>query len=272
MSRVATPPVEGPIYLLQLTDCHLMPQPGVPFRGIDSDATLAAVVAEAAALGIDFDRLLLSGDLVHHGGPDAYRRLLALIEPLPGVRHWIPGNHDEPAAMRAAAALACGQERVDCGRWSLLLLDSTAHPDGRGGGSLSEASLSWLQSALEQTADRHVLIALHHNPVGTDSAWQDAIMLGNADRFAQLVGAYPQVRAILCGHLHQQQARRLGTVPVFCAPATSVQFKPAQAELALEDDAQAARPGFSWYRLGPDGSVSAHPCRIGAVAPAAALG
>lgn len=97
-------------------------------------------------------------------------------------------------------------------------------------------------------------------------------MLGNAARFAQLVNAWPQVRGILCGHLHQVQARQLGTVPVFCAPATSVQFKPGQAEFMLEDDPAAARPGFSWYRLEPDGRVLAHPCRVGPVAPAAALG
>lgn len=263
---------DAPLHLLQLTDCHLMPRPGQLFRNIDSDASFRAVVAAAAALEIDFDQLILSGDLTHHGGPDAYRRLLELLAPLPGERHWIPGNHDERDAMRQAASLACGQERVDQGRWTLLLLDSSDCPDGRGSGSLSDASLVWLKTQLEDSRDRHVLIVLHHNPVRTGSAWQDAIMLGNAEDFDRLVSAYPQVRGILCGHLHQVQVRRLATVPVFCAPATSVQFKPGQAEFMLEDDPADARPGFSWYRLEVDGRIQATPCRVGPVAPVAVLG
>lgn len=269
---LARPSGSGAIRLLQLTDCHLMPQPGVLFRGIDSDRTLGAVVAAAGALGIDFDQLILSGDLSHHGGPEAYKRLLELIAPLPGARHWIPGNHDERSAMRQAAPLACGQERVDQGPWTLLLLDSTDQPDGRGGGSLSAASLDWLNAQLDATRERHVLIVLHHNPVSTGSRWQDAIMLGNADRFAELVGARPQVRGIVCGHLHQRQALWLGAVPVFCAPATSVQFKPGQPEFALEDDPRLARPGFCWYQLEADGRIQAHPCQLHPVASRATPG
>lgn len=174
--------------------------------------------------------------------------------------------------MRQAAPLICGQERVDQGRWTLLLLDSSDHPDGRGGGSLSEATLAWLAAQLAESRTRHVLIVLHHNPVSTGSRWQDAIMLGNADRFADLLNAWPQVRGIVCGHLHQRQARRLGSVPVFCAPATSVQFKPGQPEFALEDDPLLAGPGFCWYQLEADGRIQAHPCQLHPVASRATPG
>lgn len=251
-------------YLLQITDCHLMPEPGQPFRGLNTDSTLQAVVGDALAQGIEFDHLLLSGDLVHHGGADAYRRLLDILAPLPGERHWIPGNHDEPAAMRAASDLPLGRECVACGEWRLLLLDSTANPDGRGSGSLADDQLCWLERSLTAHAGHPLLILLHHNPLSTDSLWQDQIMLGNADEFARIVAAHPQVRAILCGHLHQHQALRLGDIPVWSAPASSIQFKPGQDDFLIEDDPVDSLPGYCIYRLDPEGGVSVQVRRVNA--------
>ncbi|WP_188749287.1 phosphodiesterase [Marinobacterium zhoushanense] len=249
-------------YLLQISDCHLMPEPEQRFRGLNTDSTLQAVVADALAQGIEFDQLLLSGDLVHHGGADAYRRLLDMVAPLSGERHWIPGNHDEPAAMRAASDLPLGRECVVCGDWRLLLLDSTANPDGRGSGSLSEEQLGWLEQALETSAEHPVLILLHHNPLATGSLWQDQIMLGNAAEFARVVSAYSQVNAILCGHLHQHQALWLGDIPVWSAPASSIQFKPGQDDFLLEDDPLQSRPGYCIYRLDADGGISVQVRRV----------
>ncbi len=252
-----------PCYLLQLSDCHLAPEAGTLYRGYDADRTLAAVVADAAAQGIAFDRLLLTGDLVQHGAAAAYRRLLALLEPLALERHWIAGNHDETGAMAQVQDGALQRKRIDCGAWRLLLLDSTAEPDGRGGGALSEAELVWLQAELElaqsSAPQRYLLLALHHNPLPTGSGWQDQIRLANGERFCALIRGYPQVRAVICGHLHQFQRWQLDHIQLFCAPSTVFQFKPGQAQLQQEDDPARATPGYSWYRLDADGGVSVEP-------------
>ncbi|WP_432697462.1 phosphodiesterase [Marinobacterium sp. YM272] len=260
------------VFLLQLTDCHLMPEPGQLFRDIDADSQLRLVVDDVLASGLPVDHLLLTGDLVHHGNAEAYRRLLDILAPLPGKRHWIPGNHDEIGAMRAASAMPCGREEVDLGHWRLLLLDSTSYPDGRGSGSLSETELVWLEQRLAQSTERPVLIALHHNPVATDSDWQDEIMLGNAADFTDLVAAAPQVKAVICGHLHQSQARSIGQARFWCSPSTSVQFKPAQADFLLESGGPDASPGYRWYRLYPDGRVESGMRRLAQVAPDPELG
>lgn len=260
------------IYLLQLTDCHLMPQPGQLFRDIDADQQLAQVVDHLVANGQPIDHLLLTGDLVHHGGVDAYLRLLDILAPLPGERHWIPGNHDEIDAMRAATSMPCGQEEVDLGYWRLLLLDSTSHPDGRGSGSLSEEELHWLKQRLAQSPERPVLIALHHNPLSTASDWQDQIMLANAAAFSELVESAPQVKAVICGHLHQAQSQRIGQSQFWCSPSTSVQFRPAQADFLLETEGPDARPGYRWYRLDADGGIESGLERVGPVAQGSELG
>lgn len=246
-------------FLLQLTDCHLPAEAGQPYRGRDADETLAAVVADALALDIPFDCLLLSGDLVHHGPVAAYERLLDTVSSLPGTRLWLPGNHDDVEEMRRVET-APQNRSIDAGPWRILLLDSTSYPDGRGSGALAAGELDWLREELEVSRERPVLLALHHNPVTTDSLWQDAIMLSNADEFAALLESYPQVQGILCGHLHQYQARRFAGIPLWCAPSTVIQFKPGQNDLLLEDDPRRKAPGYSWYELRDNGEIRAHPC------------
>lgn len=244
--------------VLQLTDCHLPAEAGTLFRGEDADARLAALV-ELLRKQPPFDTLLLTGDLVHHGGPDAYRRLLTLVRPLGCEVHWLPGNHDEPVAMHATDPDGkLGLKRIDLAYWTLLLLDSTANPDGRGSGELAPAELDWLQHTLSELEDRSVLLALHHNPAATGSLWQDAIRLGNPEALAAVLVPCPQVRALICGHLHQSQALQFAGRPLWCAPSTAVQFAAGCETFTLETQAALSTPGCRWYELHDDGRINAH--------------
>jgi Icc protein len=255
---------DQPLRLLQLSDCHLAADPGGLFRGIDPQSHLQAVAADARRRFAPVDLLLLTGDLTHHGGPDAYRRLLDAVDGLARQRHWLPGNHDVAAAMQALEAQEppLGCKLIDTAHWRLLLLDSTAHPDGRGGGSLADAELAWLEQGLTGAGTRWVFIALHHNPVPLGSAWQDAIMLGNAPAFWAIVDRYPRVRALIFGHVHQQQQVRRGPLELFAAPSTAVQFQAGCPDFRLESDPGRAQPGYRYYELNADGTLIARLCRV----------
>ncbi|UTW10363.1 metallophosphoesterase [Marinobacterium rhizophilum] len=250
--------------ILQISDCHLSPEPAGLFRGIDPLLHLQAVTADAQRRFAPVDLLLLTGDLTHHAEPGAYRRLLHSVEGLAHRRHWLPGNHDVAASMQAVEALepTLGCKQIDTPHWRILLLDSTHAPDGRGGGSLAPAELDWLQQQLNDAGQRWVFIVLHHNPVALGSAWQDAIMLGNAAAFWARVEACPQVRGIAFGHVHQQQLLLRGQVQLFAAPSTAVQFEAGCADFKLESDPALARPGYRYYELADDGHIEAQLCRI----------
>lgn len=249
--------------LLQLSDCHLPPRAGELFRGQDVDRNLTHMVEWLQEQYPPFDHLLLTGDLVHHGGPDAYHRLLRIVAPLGAQLHWIPGNHDQPEAMQHVDADGCLSAKViHSGNWTLLLLDSTAEPDGYGSGSLSPAECVWLEQQLTHWAARSVLLVLHHNPAPTGSRWQDAIRLGNPDRLAALIEQQPQVRGVLCGHVHQAQTLSFAGHPLWAAPSTSVQFRAGCDQCELETEPQLAMPGGRWYQLQPDGAICAHLLRL----------
>ncbi|MFC6670106.1 phosphodiesterase [Marinobacterium aestuariivivens] len=248
--------------LLQISDCHLPAEAGGLFRGVDPERQLQAVAADIRMRFPDADRLLLTGDLTHHGGADSYRRLLDAVESLAPARHWLPGNHDVAAVMAQFGEPGLADKLIDTRYWRLLLLDSTARPDGRGGGSLAADELERLEAALATSGGRFVLIALHHNPVKVDSRWQDEIMLGNAGRFWQLVDACPQVRGVIFGHVHQTHDLQRGTVALFSAPSTAVQFEARRDDFGLEPDPVLAQPGYRVYRLQDDGCLKSRVVRV----------
>ncbi len=258
---------EMPFRLLQFSDCHLSPEPGGLFRGIDPLCHLQAVADDARRRFAGVDCLLLTGDLTHHGAPDAYSRLLEQVEGLARQRCWLPGNHDVAASMRAVEAQepSLGCRLIDTEHWRILLLDSSSHPDGRGGGSLADAELVWLEQGLAGAGSRWVFIALHHNPLALGSAWQDAIMLGNAAQFWSIVDSCAQVRGIIFGHVHQQQHLQRGPVQLFAAPSTAVQFEAGCDSFQLETDAVLARPGYRYYELGDAGQINSQLIRVAAL-------
>lgn len=249
-------------YLLQISDCHISPEPGGHYYERDSELLLKRVVAHALSLGISFDAVLLSGDLVHHGELSAYERLLQTIQPLPGVRCWVAGNHDNSEQMDRFDISVLKQSELRLGRWRLLLLDSNHLPDGKGSGSISPDSLEWLESSLSKHTDAPTLIAMHHNPLPTGTPWQDQIMLANADEFWSRVKPHSQVKGVLCGHVHQALELQYAGINMWSAPSTAVQFKPGVLTVTTEDDPQVGLPGYRWYELHPDGQIVAHLERV----------
>ena len=249
-----------PIRLLQLSDCHITPTKGDLFRGVDPRQTLSTLVQHIQHLPIQFDHLLLTGDLVHHGDASIYQELLDLVAPLQLPTHWIAGNHDDLEVMNQAAP-ELFQPVLDWGVWQLLSLDSNDSPDGRGSGSLSQNTLDLLKRQLYQQS-KHTLVALHHNPLASGTAWQDDIMLANANAFWSVIERQSSCKAVICGHLHQALAWQNQQTHVWSAPSTAAQFCPDTDSVQIEVKQPDAWPGFRWYQLWPDGRVDAHLERV----------
>jgi len=254
------------IEVLQITDCHLLADPEENLKGHNPERRLEAVIAGARnklqqqrKSGAKADHLLLTGDLAQQAQLSVYQRILKKTAELATNTHWIPGNHDNSALM--AEFVGMDNKVVIDGNWAIVLLDSTANPDGRGSGSLSDQELA-LISTLNELSVEHILLVLHHPPVEVGSVWQDQIKLGNAQQFWQRVNKLDKVRAVLFGHLHQEhQLQHRGTV-LYCSPATAPQFKKSQLTPILEDDTKLAAPGYRLLQLEADGSIKTKVYRV----------
>jgi Icc protein len=235
--------------VIQVTDPHLYGAPGATLRGVDTDASLRAVLGDAFAAVPDYAALLVTGDLVQDDA-DGYVRFRDILAGSKQPVLCVPGNHDIPAAMTRQLAgppfQLCGA--LDVGAWRFVMLDS--HEPGRVGGRLRPEELERLD-ALLGTSVLHTLVCLHHHPVAMGSRWLDGIGLGNADDFWRVIDAHRSVRGVVWGHVHQAYEGLRGHVPLFATPSTGAQFLPASDRYALDE----RPPAYREFRLQADGRI-----------------
>lgn len=201
---------------------------------------------------------LATGDLAHDGSAQAYRLLRTCLERLSSPVYCIPGNHDDPARMRAV--LNGGRihmpNSVKLGRWQILLLNT--HVPGREGGELGRRRLRQLRRLLQQPAAPHALIVMHHPPVSIGSPWMDAMMLADAAEFFECIDTAPQVRAIVWGHVHQLFDAGRGGMRLLGTPSTCVQFAPGAAQYRKDP----RPPAYRRLVLHADGQLETDVVRV----------
>ena len=78
---------------VQVTDTHLVPR-GKVLHGLDPCERLDACIDDINRHHGDAELCIITGDLVHHGKPQAYRDLKACLSRLRMPCHLLVGNHD----------------------------------------------------------------------------------------------------------------------------------------------------------------------------------
>ena len=240
----------APLRAVQITDLHLKTQPGSRLWGVDVDGGLNAVLTHIQARDPAPDFILATGDLVGDE-PDAYDRLIGMLEPLGLPVYCLPGNHDFPAIMSRTlrSGVVRWQRYFVAGHWQFVLLDSSF--PGTSNGHLASGELGLLDTVLATTPEQHTLVCLHHNPLPVGTAWLDTMTVSNSAALFAVVDRYPQVRAVVWGHIHGEFVDQRGHVRLLAAPATSAQLKPGSPEPCVDD----LPPGYRWFELYPDGTL-----------------
>jgi 3',5'-cyclic AMP phosphodiesterase CpdA len=213
------------VILAQLTDPHITIGP----RDAGSAEALAAAVDAVMALDPLPEALLLSGDVTELGTTAEYELAAELLAPLSMPVHLLVGNHDDADGLRAhlGAPGSPGeplQYAIEIGPLRLIACDTTV--SGRNDGALGPERLAWLGAELEHNRETPTLLAMHHPPVPIGVDVLDEIGLAEADRtaLADLIEANPQVKRIVCGHVHRGAVGGIGRCPVFICPSSYLQL------------------------------------------------
>jgi Icc protein len=247
------------IRLIQITDTHIARDPGpTDFEGVDTAATLAAVLEKVDALPDVPDCMVLTGDLVDIPSPEAYGRLRALLHERRYPVVCLPGNHDDPAMMDGllnAGALSTSRV-IAFGTWRVLMLNEWVA--GSDGGLFSQRELDFLRRELAAAGRAPVLICLHHQPVPIGSPWMDGMGLDNAAELFAVTDSFNIVRGMVWGHIHQEFSAERRGIPLWGTPSTCVQFQPGAGEYLVDHCA----PGFRTFELMPDGALASRVIRI----------
>ena len=254
-----------PIVLLQITDTHLFASADMTHRGINTQASLDSVLAQANAdPRWPPDAIVVTGDIVHDESNAGYLRFRKTLESLGPPAFCIPGNHDDPAILEeclsAPQVQVCGDTRL--GGWRLILLSSFG--EGEVAGALGPAELARMEAALEKYPGEHTLICMHHPPLPMGSAWLDEVGLHDAAAFLKIAARHEQVRAVLWGHVHQESDRSRNGVRFLSCPSTCSQFRPDSDEFSVDS----RPPGMRWLALNPDGGLTTEVLRVAGTVPA----
>ncbi len=250
LPSVSTLTVNDPVMLVQLSDSHLFGEAHGTLLGMNTRDSLQKVIELVLAQQPQIDLLVASGDLSQDGSLESYQQFRQMSAQLSAPARWIPGNHDEPMVMEQAATQSSLLEPVvDIGNWRITLLDSAV--PGSVPGYLADEQLQLLARALSEAPQRHHLVCFHHHPVSIGCPWMEPIGLRNPEALFAVLDRFPQVRAVLWGHVHQEIDRMRDDMRLLASPSTCIQFAPGSEDFKLDTLA----PGYRWLRLLPDGQL-----------------
>jgi Icc protein len=241
---------------LQLTDFHLGEQQGYILAGMDTNASLQAVLTEVPA--DEFDVVVVTGDLAENGNLSAYNRLKNYLEDtFDQPCFYLPGNHDDKEVM--AKALGNNGELVKVfrqGNWQLLFIDSSV--PNQIDGFVVEKELVFIRRQLEEHSGLFTLLAVHHPFVSVGCDWLDEQKISNAEAFISLLESFSQIRVVISGHVHQVFETQIAQAKNMTAPSTSIQFAPNNYDFKIDDQ----QPGWRSINLFADGRVESKVCRL----------
>ena len=248
MSHSPTPPAQAPVHVVQLTDAHLFANPAGTLLGLNTRESLRHVVSQVRREQPRIDLLLCTGDLSQDASVASYAAFRELTDGFAVPTRWLPGNHDEARVM-ARVAPDLVHAVTDIGAWRVVMLNSAVL--GATHGLLEQDQLSTLDDALASVGERHCLVCCHHQPVDIGCAWIAPIGLRNADELLQCLRTYPQVKALLWGHIHQEWDEVRDGIRLLATPSTCIQFAAHSEDFKVSEE----QPGYRWLRLHADGRL-----------------
>lgn len=246
--------------VLQITDTHLGVEPNTPLLSMDTDDSLLAVLHLSGKVLPAPALMLATGDLSDQGALNAYFRLRDYTRSVCQHQFWLLGNHDHAETLRRATDDNKDLIRNDIrvGAWQIVMLNSQI--PGQVGGRLGPRQLALLEEALQAGADAglNTLVCLHHQPEPVGSAWIDSQAVLDADEMFAVIEQYPNAKAVLWGHVHQEVDYLRKSVRMLATPSTCIQFARHSDDFKVDD----LPPGFRHLQLLPDGSINTQVYRV----------
>lgn len=253
LSMNTEPPSDWTI--IQISDTHLMDEHDLKFAGMNPEQSFHEVMAHMTHHYAKPDAIIHTGDLAQVPVQQTYSRYLQYMQTLNISHFQIPGNHDDttlfPFHQQQDQAHV-----LSFGEWRIVLLNSAV--EGQVDGWVSQAQLTQLDQILTAEAQQHVIIACHHHPFAMQSLWIDQHKLKNSSHLMDVIAQHRNVKAVLCGHVHQDSSNEWHGVQFLSTPSTSIQFKPRSDTFALDE----SLPGYRVLNLKENGEFSTEVIRV----------
>ncbi|MBC7751997.1 MAG: 3',5'-cyclic-AMP phosphodiesterase [Candidatus Saccharibacteria bacterium] len=258
-----------PIRMVQITDTHLFEDPKTCFLGMNTENSFQSVIElikqehslqnpkEQASIVNTVLLIIATGDIAQTPSATTYARFLDRMKTLEQPCIWLQGNHDLNHLLLETPQQQANKNLIELGQqWLVIMLNSSN--DHETEGAFSSKELNWLTEQLKSYPDRHIIVALHHNPLKINSTWLDQCGLSNANEFWEVIDSASQVKAVIHGHVHQVFEATRGSIQIWSCPSTCIQFKPNSETFSVD----ILPPGYRWFDLYHDGRIESGVSRI----------
>ena len=215
-------------YLVLLSDLHLYSRADIGSKADqifskDVRGDLKNLVEQLNRLRPAPALVVVTGDLAHTGAPDQYQELKEILGKLsPSIPVMaIPGNHDDPDAMRETLGEAVAGNRVRrIGNWILVGLDTGKN------GLLVPAERKLLRQAVSEAGEKPLLIFTHHTPI-QQPGWEPIRKL--REELVEAVEKRTAATWLISGHAHANFLARIRyddmpEIPVITHTSSSSSF------------------------------------------------
>lgn len=258
-----------PIRIVQISDTHLFEDPNDRLLQMNTEDSFQAVIAlikkehslnhsvTQKKTNPQVSLMIATGDIAQTPSAITYGRFLESMKTFAQPCVWLQGNHDLNNLLLETPQLQLNTNLIELGQqWLIIMLNSSNDHEIEGRFSADE--FNWLREQLNHYPTRHIIVALHHNPLKIHSHWLDQCGLSNTDEFWDIIDHAPHVKAVVHGHIHQVFEATHGSVNVWSCPSTCIQFKPHSDTFAVDH----LPPGYRWFDLYDDGQINTGVSRI----------
>lgn len=246
--------------ILQLSDLHLFADQQNKLANINTFETLHHVINKISndIKKISPDLIVITGDISQDYSLNSYKLAKKSLESLPYPIAATMGNHDE---YNAFSQIFGEPNKIinkisDGSNWQTIILNSNwpNHVEGQ----LSKNTLDFLKKGLEKNPDQPTIIFLHHHVIPVESKWVNKVILTNSEDFFDIIDKHKNIKAVACGHVHQETATSRNNVIFLSTPSTGYQFKTKKDDFKFDT----IMPGYRWINLHEDGTIQTQVLRI----------
>ena len=244
--------------ILQLTDSHLFADENGALLGIHTAVSFNAVLESVLNQNFSLDAVVFTGDVSQDYSLSSYQRFAHAMSVLKVPIFFVPGNHDDgPLMYRILGDYGIRTERsLICGKWHFVFLNSEVYSVPHGWVEKSE--LNFLKEQCEAYPNHYTVVVVHHLPRLVHSRWLDTQTMHNQDEFNSFISTFPNIKLVLCGHVHQEIDELYNNIRYIATPSTSIQFEPLSHNFALDS----LGPGWRYLQFSPKGEISTQVYRL----------
>lgn len=214
-------------FLVHISDTHLIAGDDKLYGStVSGDDTLKELLAELEASKNKPDAIIITGDIADQGDPEAYRKVLQIINPVAermGTEVvWVMGNHDDRSNFREVLLDESPSyetiDRVyDINGLRLIVLDTSVK--GFHHGEITEKQLEWLKNVLSTSSEHGSILAMHHPPIPSMLQLSKTTELRDQKVLAEIIKG-SDIRSIIAGHLHYSSNSTFVGIPVSVATSS----------------------------------------------------